>query len=484
MGMNDKLFKEMQQRQRLENEKRMKSYYDEQAKKDKEARYRREREESERRFRAYHPGEAASYYGSSTQKHYVKNGKGYQKLVGGNEYEGNFKNDKFHGKGTYRWKDGTYYKGMWANDKRHGKGVESYPDGLKYEGTWVNGNRHGEFIVTRQDGRKEKLIYNNGEVVEKMPIDGQTKKAVSQAAAVNKAVGDAENESDKAVYEKFIASGERYEDLVKLPKKLKDKYFLSNPDYAFPDGILGIPEGAFKGCTNLKSIRIPKTAKQIGKNAFADCYHLESVVIEDGVECIKDNAFSCCFALKTLRLPETLKELGSFAFSRIKVESIDFPDTLGKIGNYAFSASGLEKVTFPGNIEIGENAFRENKLKSVVFRSVDGIKLSKASFAKCEEKLDSESKKAISALNREAFKKSGCYVASRAYGTADCAELSVLRRYRDEVLMNSMLGRAFVRFYYVIGPIIIDTLGCSVSFNTAVRKILDRIVRKLSLKMQ
>ena len=46
----------------------------------------------------------------------------------------------------------------------------------------------------------------------------------------------------------------------------------------------------------------------------------------------------------------------------------------------------------------------------------------------------------------------GCYIASAVYGTYDCPELWVLRRFRDYGLRKSKIGRAFVRFYYAISP--------------------------------
>ena len=45
---------------------------------------------------------------------------------------------------------------------------------------------------------------------------------------------------------------------------------------------------------------------------------------------------------------------------------------------------------------------------------------------------------------RKRRKKSGCYVATCVYGSYDCPEVWVLRRYRDYVLEESILGRAFI----------------------------------------
>jgi len=44
--------------------------------------------------------------------------------------------------------------------------------------------------------------------------------------------------------------------------------------------------------------------------------------------------------------------------------------------------------------------------------------------------------------------KAGCFVATTVYGDADCREVRALRRFRDEVLARSRLGRLFIAFYY------------------------------------
>ena len=39
----------------------------------------------------------------------------------------------------------------------------------------------------------------------------------------------------------------------------------------------------------------------------------------------------------------------------------------------------------------------------------------------------------------------GCYIATAVYGSYDCPEVWTLRRFRDEVLRESVLGRLFIR---------------------------------------
>lgn len=56
-------------------------------------------------------------------------------------------------------------------------------------------------------------------------------------------------------------------------------------------------------------------------------------------------------------------------------------------------------------------------------------------------------------IEGEAPKKSGgCYVATAVYGSYDCPEVWVLRRFRDNSLMTTQLGRWLVRAYYAVSP--------------------------------
>lgn len=75
--------------------------------------------------------------------------------------------------------------------------------------------------------------------------------------------------------------------------------------------------------------------------------------------------------------------------------------------------------------------------------------------------------------------KKGCYIATAVYGSYDCPEVRVLRRYRDIILKSTVCGRAFIRFYYAVSPTIVKLFGNTKYFNLFWRNVLDRFVAKL-----
>ena len=81
------------------------------------------------------------------------------------------------------------------------------------------------------------------------------------------------------------------------------------------------------------------------------------------------------------------------------------------------------------------------------------------------------------AVQRESQK--GCYIATAIYGSYDCPSVWVLRRYRDDVLSNTRLGRMFIRVYYAVSPKIVRLFGSSRWFSSFWKARLDKMVQRL-----
>lgn len=76
-------------------------------------------------------------------------------------------------------------------------------------------------------------------------------------------------------------------------------------------------------------------------------------------------------------------------------------------------------------------------------------------------------------------KKTGCYIATCVYGSYDCGEVWTLRRYRDNVLATKRAGRAFIKLYYAVSPIVVKLFGKKKWFHKMWKKKLDKKVKKL-----
>jgi len=72
--------------------------------------------------------------------------------------------------------------------------------------------------------------------------------------------------------------------------------------------------------------------------------------------------------------------------------------------------------------------------------------------------------------------RSGCFVATAAYGDEDLIEVQFLRNFRDEVLSKLRLGRAYIWLYYHLGPYIARIVELVPPLRNAARYILDHII--------
>jgi len=75
--------------------------------------------------------------------------------------------------------------------------------------------------------------------------------------------------------------------------------------------------------------------------------------------------------------------------------------------------------------------------------------------------------------------KSGCFIATAAYGTPLAHELDVLRSFRDQRMLKSKTGKVLVSAYYVASPPIASIISERQTLRKTVRSCIDPIVRVL-----
>uniref|UniRef100_A0AAY5KSA5 MORN repeat-containing protein 3 n=2 Tax=Esox lucius TaxID=8010 RepID=A0AAY5KSA5_ESOLU len=89
------------------------------------------------------------------------------------EYSGEWRNDKKHGLGTYFYTDSASYEGEWREDQRSGWGRMYYDNGDIYE---ANGNRYeGNWKYGKKNGNGKFFYLDKGQLYEGFWVDGVAK---------------------------------------------------------------------------------------------------------------------------------------------------------------------------------------------------------------------------------------------------------------------------------------------------------------------
>ena len=78
--------------------------------------------------------------------------------------------------------------------------------------------------------------------------------------------------------------------------------------------------------------------------------------------------------------------------------------------------------------------------------------------------------------------KGGCYIATCVYGSYECPNVWILRRFRDNVLGTNIPGKLFIKIYYSISPLLVKCFGDSALFKSIFKIPLDMLIRVLKNK--
>ena len=85
----------------------------------------------------------------------------------------------------------------------------------------------------------------------------------------------------------------------------------------------------------------------IGEGVFQRCKEIKTMTISNGIRFLNSRVFECC-DLKRVILPDTLEKIGASAFKDCRhLDSIIIPDSVVEIGESAFFASGLKIIVLP-----------------------------------------------------------------------------------------------------------------------------------------
>lgn len=73
----------------------------------------------------------------------------------------------------------------------------------------------------------------------------------------------------------------------------------------------------------------------------------------------------------------------------------------------------------------------------------------------------------------------GCYIATMAYGDYNHPQVLELRKFRDDYLSRTILGRNFIIFYYKFSPLLVSKLRNKPFINKVIRQFLDKFIKSI-----
>ena len=164
----------------------------------------------------------------------------------------------------------------------------------------------------------------------------------------------------------------------------------------------------FRGCTNLKSAKLPKIQELTG-NDFEGCTSLQSVELGN-VTNIAGGAFNGCSSLQYVDL-KNVTSIEEYAFNECtSLQNVDLNPNITNIGNQAFSncpfLTKIKNIDFPNCTSIGDNVF-------IGLKNIKAVKLPQCksigqyAFCGCEQ-LKDISIPNITSLGTNAF--TGCQI--------------------------------------------------------------------------
>ncbi len=170
-----------------------------------------------------------------------------------------------------------------------------------------------------------------------------------------------------------------------------------------PETITGIKENkvvylahrAFQNCSNLVSVTLPNTIKEIGVDVFSGCISLKKVSLPNSMpgpwlfSGIGHSAFTSCSSLETISIPDGIESIRYATFlDCISLNNIRIPESVTEIEHDAFSGcKSLTDIYFSGtkdqwnSIEIDEEGNQVIKSATIHCKDGDINTSSVASFA-------------------------------------------------------------------------------------------------------
>ena len=140
-------------------------------------------------------------------------------------------------------------------------------------------------------------------------------------------------------------------------------------EVVIPEGTVGIAGGAFRNCTSLQTVRVPKSLERVAASAFNGCSGLQEFIVDPanpyfqsaiGMLISKPGKSLVGGVNGDVTIPEGVVEIGDYAFYGLRnLTSVMIPNSVTDIGDYAFAnCTALTHIEIPASVaSVGVNAF-------------------------------------------------------------------------------------------------------------------------------
>ena len=167
----------------------------------------------------------------------------------------------------------------------------------------------------------------------------------------------------------------------------------------------------------------------------------------------------------------------------------DFRDVLQTIANqlnisyFEIRVSGIEECVkrklhiYDDDWRYSPKDYEGYRAEKIRKRKIEEERRKEEARRKAEE---AQKKQTVSAQTqnseRNPNKNEGCYIATLVYGDYNHPQVMLLRKFRDNVLLNNYFGKKFVKLYYRYSPRIVEKLRNHKLINGFIKCVLDAMI--------
>jgi len=118
-------------------------------------------------------------------------------------------------------------------------------------------------------------------------------------------------------------------------------------ELTLPKGLKTIGNWAMSGCTGLTSIVIPNSVTSVGYSVLMDCKNLKNVTIGSGLKVLNEFMFIRCTGLEQITIPNTVTDIAESVFQGCtSLKTVDIGTGVKSIARLAFTGCSALKTVY------------------------------------------------------------------------------------------------------------------------------------------